>query len=195
MKDDAVCATLLAPIYIISKKALDAFLTELEAYLDYKDYLKYCQRRSDHGKIAVESFRYPRAMESCLDDMNVSFSMSKMSSRSTCQISEMFASPTFLSRLYEDLESNPTMREPRSSEVFWRPHQVPGDPSSRSPRGAPPADRGPPAPEDPMNRGNLGETLSRESTSRRLLETNFDETPQHTRSASYSSIGLQVINQ
>ena len=43
-----------------------------------------------------------------------------------------------------------------------------------------------------MNRSNLGETLSREGTSRRLLETNFDETPQHTRSASYSSLGLQV---
>ena len=110
-----------------------------------------------------------------------------------CKISEMFASPTFISRLYEDLESNPSMREQRSSEVFWRPHQVPGDPSSRSPRGAPPPDRGPPAPEDLMNRGNLGETLSREGTSRRLLETNFDETPQHTRSASYSSIGLQVM--
>ena len=108
------------------------------------------------------------------------------------EISEVFASPTFLSRLYEDLESNPSMREQRSSEVFWRPHLVPGDPSSRSPRGAPPPDRGPPAPEDPLNRSNLGETLSREATSRRLLETNFDETPQHTRSASYSSIGLQV---
>ena len=36
--DDAVCATLPGPIYIISKKALDAF-TGLEAYLDYKDTL------------------------------------------------------------------------------------------------------------------------------------------------------------
>ena len=145
--------------------------------------------------MAVESFKYPHAIASCVDAMNISFCMSKMSSTSMCQISEMLASPTFLSRLYEDLESNPTMREQRASEVFWRPHQVPGDPSSRSPRGAPPPDRGPPAPEDPMNRSNLGETLSREATSRRLLETNFDETPQHTRSASYSSIGLQVMTE
>merc|ERR1719285_1088592 len=75
------------------------------------------------------------------------------------------------------------MRE-RGTEAFWRPHQVPVDPS-RSPR-APP--------EDPMRTQSRSQLLEANSSRGQLLETNFDETPQHTRSASYSSMGLQDAN-
>ena len=56
--------------------------------------------------------------------------------------------------------------------------------SSRSPR-APP--------EEPMRTPSRSTLLEERVGARgQLLETNFDETPQHTRSASYSSMGLQV---
>merc|ERR1719341_445695 len=75
------------------------------------------------------------------------------------------------------------MRE-RGTEAFWRPHQVPVDPS-RSPR-APP--------EEPLRTPSRSQLLEANSSRGQLLETNFDETPQHTRSASYSSMGLQDMN-